>query len=71
MSTHTSICAVFESNGERYTTRELTVQLRLCSSSADRTPGDEIGNVLWRNGVEQLRADGNTELSEIAEELAC
>lgn len=52
--THAAIRAVLESDGEGDAARELTVQLRLGRAGADGTPGDEIGDILWGNGVEQF-----------------
>ena len=52
--TYTAICAVLESDGEGDAARKLTVQLRLGRARADGAPGDEVGNELWRDGIEKL-----------------
>ena len=46
------------------------MNLRLGGAGADGTPGDEVGDVLGRDGVEQLGADGDAHRGEVAEELA-
>ena len=68
--TYTAICAVLESDGEGDAARKLTVQLRLGRACANGAPGDEVGDVLRRDGVEQLGADGDAEVREVAEQLA-
>src|SRR5690349_14740935 len=44
--------------------------LALRRSSADRSPTDEIGEVLGRNHVEEFGARGNSHLREIHEQVA-
>ena len=68
--THRAIRAVLEADGERDTARELAMELRLGGARADGAPGDEVGNVLRGDGVEQFRADGHAEAGEVAEQLA-
>lgn len=46
-----AIGAVLEADREGHTRSELTVELRLGSTRADSTPGNEVGNVLRRDGV--------------------
>ena len=41
-----SVRPVLESNWERDTRREFSVQLRLGGAGPDGSPGDEVGNVL-------------------------
>ena len=44
--------------------------LRLCRACTDGTPGDQVSEVLRRDGIEELRADGNAQLCEVAQKLA-
>ena len=46
------------------------MELRLGGARADGAPGHEIGDVLRRDGIKQLRADWDAEVGEVAEELA-
>lgn len=61
---------VLEANGEGDTRSQLTVKLRLGSTSANSTPRDEVSNELGRDGVEELRSDRNTKVCEVAQELS-
>jgi hypothetical protein len=45
------------------------MKLRLGGTSTDSTPRDEIGNVLGRDGVEELGSDRNAEVGQITQEL--
>ena len=69
-TTDAAVCAVFETDREGDTAGKLSVELRLCGARTDGTPGDEVGNVLRGDGVEQFRADGHAEAGEVAEQLA-
>ena len=60
---------ILEANGEGDTGREFTMELRLSGTSTDSTPRDEIGDVLGRDGVEELGSDRDTNVGEIAQEL--
>ena len=60
---------VLEPDRERDARRELAVQLRLRRARADRAPRDEVRDVLRRDGVEQLGADGHAQVREVAEQL--
>ena len=65
----TSVCAVFEPDRERYTRGEFAMELRLSSTRTNRTPGDEVIDVLRGNSVEKLRANGNAEMGEVTKKL--
>ena len=69
-NSHRTVSTTFEANGEGDTRCELAVELRFspAHAHANGTPGDEICDVLRGDGVEQLRANGHT---EIAEQLPC
>lgn len=60
---------IFEANRERDTGSELTMELRLCGTGTNSTPGDEVGNVLRRDSVQKLGSDGNADVGKIAQEL--
>ncbi len=45
------------------------MQLRLGCTCANRTPRDEIIDVLRGNSVEKLRTHGNAQMSEITKKL--
>lgn len=55
----TSVGTVFETNGERETRCELTVQLRLGCSCANGAKRNEICEKLWRDCVEHLGGNGH------------
>lgn len=65
-----AIGTVLEADGEGHTGRELTMELGLGGASTDGTPGDEIGDVLGGDGIEQLGADGDATVGELAEQVA-
>ncbi len=44
--------------------------LRFGRSSSDGCPGYEIGDVLWRDGVEEFRSGGNTEIDNVSKKIA-
>ena len=71
-NSHRTVSTTFEANGEGDTRCELAVELRFspAHARANGTPGDEICDVLRGDGVEQLGADGYTEVREIAEQLS-
>lgn len=60
---------ILEADREGDTGGELTVELGFGGTSADSTPGDEVSNVLGRDGVEKFGPDGDTEMGKIAQEL--
>ena len=68
--TYTAICAVLESNWEGNTAGELSVQLALRRARANGAPGDEIRDELRGDRIEQLGAGWDTEVRDVAEELA-
>ena len=49
---------------------ELAVHLALARARADRAPGDEIGDELRRDRVEELAPGGQPELGEVEQEAA-
>ena len=63
---HAAVRAVLEADGEGHARGELAVELGLGGARADRAPRDEVVEVLWGNGVEELKADGDAEMSEVA-----
>lgn len=67
---YAAVCSVLEADGEGDAAGELTVQLRLGGAGTDRAPGDEIRDVLWGDGVEQLGADGDAQVGQVAKQLA-
>ena len=46
------------------------MQLTLRCPGTNGTPRDEVRDVLWRDGIKKLRADGYAEVCQIAEELS-
>lgn len=68
--THAAVGAVLEADREGDAARQLTVELRLRGACADGAPRGEVGDVLGRDGVEELRADGDAEVRQVAQELA-
>ena len=63
--------AVFEADGHAEPAGEFAVDLAFDGASADGTPCDEIGDVLWADGVEEFGAAGDFHFREGGEELAC
>lgn len=45
------------------------MELGLGGTGTNSTPRDEIGDVLRRDGIEELRSDGNTEVGKITQKL--
>ena len=45
------------------------MELGLGRAGTNGPPGDEVGDVLRRDRVEELRADGYTEVGQVAEQL--
>lgn len=60
---------ILETDREGDTGGKLTVELRFSGTSTNSTPGDEVSDVLGRDGIEELGSDGDTEVSEVAQEL--
>ena len=52
--TDASIGTVLEADGEGNTARQLSVKLRLGGAGTDSTPGDEVGDELGGDGIEEL-----------------
>jgi len=63
------VLTILEADREGDTRGELTVELRLSSTSTNSTPRDEVGNVLGRDGVEKFGSDGNAEVGKVAQKL--
>ena len=45
------------------------MKLGLRGACANRTPGDEVIDVLWGNSVKKLRANRNAKMGEITKKL--
>jgi len=67
--TKARVLTILEADGEGDTRGELTVELRLSSTSTDGTPRDEVSNVLGGDSVEKLRSDGDAKVRKVAQEL--
>ncbi len=65
---HVPVGAVLEPDGHRQPRCELTVDLRLGGSGADRTPGDGVGDVVRTGGLEELAADRQAERSDVEQQ---
>lgn len=66
----TTVGSILETNGEGQTGGQLTVQLGLGGAGTDGTEGDQIGQVLWGDGVQHLASDGETGAGQVNVELA-
>ena len=60
-----AVGAVFEAHGDRETGSELTVHLGFGGSGTDCTPRDEIGDVLGRDGIEELGSRGDSRFVQV------
>ena len=67
---HVAVGAVLEADGHREARAELTVDLALGRTCADRRPGDGVGDVLRRDRVEELAADRQPEPQHLEQQLA-
>ena len=65
-----AVGAVFETERHRETGGHLAVRLRFGGAGADGGPADQVGDVLRRDGVEQLGGGGQAEVEDVAEESA-
>lgn len=65
-----AVRTVLEADGERQTGSKLPVQLRLGCAGSNGAKGNEIGEVLWRNGIQHLAGNGHTIGGELDVELA-
>jgi len=65
-----AVGTVLETDGERETGGQLTVELGLGGAGTDSADGDEVSEELGRDGVEHLGGDGHAGRGEIAEELS-
>ena len=65
-----AVGAVLEADGAGEAGGELAVDLRLRRAGADRAPGDEVGDVLRRDHVEELAAHRHAHLVEVEQQLA-
>lgn len=68
-STDAPIGTILEANGAGETGGKLPVDLALGGPGANGAPGNEISGVLGGDGIEELTADGDTELIDIEEKL--
>ena len=66
-----AVGAVLEAYWRRQARRELAVHLGLGRSCADRTPADQVADVLWADHVEELAARRHTQPVDVDEQLAC
>jgi hypothetical protein len=66
---HTSVCAVLKADWEGYARGEFAMELRLCGACANRTPRDEVIDVLRGNSVKKFRPNGNAKMGEVAKKL--
>ena len=65
-----AISAVLESNRERHTGGELTMQLALSCARTDSSNGQAIGEELGGNGIEHLARNWNPHVREVDEQSA-
>jgi hypothetical protein len=65
-----AVGAVLEAERHGKARGHLPVRLRLRGARTDGRPADEVGDVLRRDGVEQLRRGGQAEIEHIAQERA-
>ena len=65
-----AVCRVLEPCGHGERRDELAVHLRLGRACADGAPGDEVGGVLWRDGVEELAPGGEANIGNGRKEFA-
>src|SRR5687767_6881188 len=63
-----AIGTVLEADRARQARRELAVHLALGRARPDRTPRDEIADVLRRDHIEELAAGGQTAFVQLEEE---
>lgn len=63
------IRAVLVSNWETETGSKLTVQLRLGGTGSNGTKRDEVGQVLWRDGVQHFTGNGHAGAGQVGVEL--
>jgi hypothetical protein len=66
-----NVRTVLETDREGDTRSKFTMKLRLRCTSSNGTPGHEVCQVLRGNGIQKLRSDGNTQVSQVAEKLPC
>ena len=62
---------VFETGWYREGGRKFSVNLRFRRPCANRPPGDEIGGVLGRDGVQKLAAGRQSQLGYVEKKRAC
>ncbi len=67
---HVAGRTVFESDGAGDAADQLTVALALGGAGADGSPGDEAGEVLRGDHVEELGAGGDAQLVEVEQQVA-
>ncbi len=64
-----AVSAVLEPDREGEPRRQLAVQLRLRCPCANGTERDQVGQELWRDGVQHLAGDGHAARRQVAEQL--
>ena len=64
-----AVCAVLVSDGEGETGGQLAVELGLGGAGANGTQRNQIGQVLWGDGIEHLGGDGETGVGEVGVQL--
>ena len=64
---HVSFGGVLEPDGHRQSARQLPVDLALRRPRPDRSPTHRVGQVLRRDRIEELAADGKTERQDLQE----
>ena len=67
---HAAVGAVLEADRRRDARHELAMHLAFGRARADRTPRDQVADVLRRDRVEQLAARRNAELRDVDQQLA-
>lgn len=68
--TDRSIGGVLESHREGQTRSQLTVQLGLSGTSANSANTDQISSILRGDGVQHLASNRDTQVSDVAQQLA-
>ncbi len=57
-----AFCSVFEADRHRDTAGYFPMRLAFCGAGPDGRPADQVGDVLWADGVEQFRRAGHAGL---------
>ena len=64
------IGTVLEAHGAGEAARHLPVCLRFGGACADRSPGDEVVQVLRRDRIQCLSGQGHAEITDVQEQLS-